>query len=448
MANKQLCVALIVFFCFVFITPYRASACDLSVIRAEYSARGLSGSGMEQEAIDNCLTTQRRLDQQVRDQQVVDAAAQVNTNQFNQQLLMDQLRREQNSNKASSLSSTFGYTNYFSCYSQLCIGKDLSDPWTETLCLSSVEICLLSRKCQEHATYQGGSCSCDSGYFGRDNKCMTGTEICILDGGAHRVYLGSVNEITHMLSCGCESGYEWINSRCVIKATKTNDQICSDAYGINSNWDGTTTKEGKINCGCKSGYIWNTQQASCIIKQVVVVKTNDQICQDKYGSNSNWSGTKNSAGGLVCGCSTGYQWNQPQTDCLPVELAKKSSDLGGQSYSKSVSSNFVKTKDYSAVYWISADNKRYLFSNRDVFGSWFVDDFSGLRIIEQSEFDNLQSGENLTVKPGNYLKFDNSAIIYYVQDNNNICKTTNQPSQTYLVQSSFEADYNVVGNCQ
>ena len=118
------------------------------------------------------------------------------------------------------------------------------------------------------------------------------------------------------------------------------------------------------------------------------------------------------------------------------------------SYSKNVDHNFIKVRNFSAVYWLSADNIRYLFSNRGVFSSWFVDDFFGLKVISQDEFDNLQLGENLTVKPGNYLKFSNSDRTYYVQDNNNICRTSEKIKSTYLIQAGFQAEYNVVGDCQ
>ncbi|MEK7072520.1 MAG: hypothetical protein AAB969_03035 [Patescibacteria group bacterium] len=130
------------------------------------------------------------------------------------------------------------------------------------------------------------------------------------------------------------------------------------------------------------------------------------------------------------------------------QSCESNESMVGESYSKNINRNFVKIDASPAVYWLSVDNKRYLFSNRNVFSSWFIDDFSGLRVIGQDEFDNIPIGENLTIKPENYLKFNNSNIIYYVKDNNNICKTNDQAKSIYLVQSSFEANYIVIGNCQ
>jgi len=140
------------------------------------------------------------------------------------------------------------------------------------------------------------------------------------------------------------------------------------------------------------------------------------------------------------------------TNCLGgtpilIQSCNSSSNINTGSYSKNVNSNFIKVNDNPSVYWLSADNKRYLFSNRAVFSSWFINNFNGLRNISQNEFDNIQSGENLTVKPGNNIKFDNSNIVYYVTDNNNICKTNDRSKLLFIIQSSFEADYKVTGNC-
>jgi len=120
-----------------------------------------------------------------------------------------------------------------------------------------------------------------------------------------------------------------------------------------------------------------------------------------------------------------------------------------QIYSQ-INSNLIKAGEQSGVYWLSPDNKRYLFTNREAFSSWFGDDFSGLKNISQEEFDAIVSGGNLTVKPGSYLKFDNSDITYHIQDTNNICKSddVSTTAKTYLIQAGFEADYSMIGNCQ
>lgn len=47
-------------------------------------------------------------------------------------------------------------------------------------------------------------------------------------------------------------------------AIKSNDQICQDNYGLNSGWNGTRGSNGGLNCDCKSGYAWNTQRTGCV----------------------------------------------------------------------------------------------------------------------------------------------------------------------------------------
>jgi hypothetical protein len=222
-------ISAVFFFC-IFITPFKVrAACDLSAIRNEYSARGLSGSGIEQQAIDSCLSQQRQLDQQARDQQ----------------------------NSSSGNTQTIYQIQYIT-------------PLTNTV-----------------PTQQ---------------------------------------------------------------PVKSNDQICSDKFGQNWKWNGTTNSQGGLTCGCKDGY--TQTNGSCVVAPITplqpsgtlcngksysacpsnenlvcpstgsayceVPKTNDQICQDKYGSNSNWDGTRNDKGGLVCDCNSGYQWNTGMTSCVAM----------------------------------------------------------------------------------------------------------------------------------
>lgn len=103
---------------------------------------------------------------------------------------------------------------------------------------------------------------------------------------------------------------------------KTNDQVCIDKFGAHIKWDGTKDSEGLLNCGCESGYQASSDGSACVLVSNVPVKTNDQICQDNYGIKSNWDGTKNNAGGLSCGCQNGYQFNQGQTQCISIPKAE------------------------------------------------------------------------------------------------------------------------------
>lgn len=106
--------------------------------------------------------------------------------------------------------------------------------------------------------------------------------------------------------CKCNNGYEFNGSKCVFKNTYINPPVLSSP----------------------------TISTSPIIPTkipIVKPKSNDQICQSSYGVNSNWNGTKNDKGGLVCDCKGGYQWNQGQTGCILIPSKVISSSGGGGS---------------------------------------------------------------------------------------------------------------------
>jgi len=75
---------------------------------------------------------------------------------------------------------------------------------------------------------------------------------------------------------------------------------------------------------CDTGSQFNFDKTRCVVAPTVAVKTNDQICQDNYGTNSNWDGTKNDQGSLNCVCQTGFQFNQGQTLCVVITKATTS----------------------------------------------------------------------------------------------------------------------------
>lgn len=55
---------------------------------------------------------------------------------------------------------------------------------------------------------------------------------------------------------------------------KTNDQKCQGGYGLNSNWDGTKNDKGDLICDCKTGYVFNKERTSCIVAPVVSITNN------------------------------------------------------------------------------------------------------------------------------------------------------------------------------
>ncbi len=205
-----------------------------------------------------------------------------------------EIQRNANTQKENNLKSTYGLSNYYTCYSTYSsscgITVDMGNPYNQASCLNFIQYCL-------------------------ERKAMK---------------LGGSNQPSQ------------------ISPVKTNDQICQGGFGINSNWDGTKDSSGRLNCGCQTGYAWSEQAKSCIVASIVPVQTNsstlpsgcisssgysvtsgvpcdgtkptkanDQICADKW-ANSYFTGTLNNKGGLTCDCKTSYQWNQDRTQCVTI----------------------------------------------------------------------------------------------------------------------------------
>lgn len=164
------------------------------------------------------------------------------------------------------------------------------------------------------------NCGCKDGYAQKNGQCVTYDQSCNIN-YPNAIFL-KIDAVDGRRVCDCKSGYVWNEQRtgCIIAPivlVKTNDQICSDKYPNTFFLKINDVTGGRI-CDCKTGYVWNEQETGCIIASVIPVKTNDQICQDSYGLNSSWGGTKNDGGGLVCDCRAGYQWNEGQTQCIVI----------------------------------------------------------------------------------------------------------------------------------
>ncbi|MFA6593778.1 MAG: hypothetical protein WCT16_00825 [Candidatus Buchananbacteria bacterium] len=123
--------------------------------------------------------------------------------------------------------------------------------------------------------------------------------------------------------------------------------------------------------------------------------------------------------------------------------------------------DLIKTASYSAVYYVTG-GKKYLFVNRVTYTTWSNavgdanNNFAGLKVISQSEFDALPLGGNITARQGvNLIKFDNSGLVYAVAPGSKLCKLVDSAAQTALygsaapivIQSSFEANYTKDATC-
>jgi hypothetical protein len=64
--------------------------------------------------------------------------------------------------------------------------------------------------------------------------------------------------------------------------------------------------------------------------------------------------------------------------------------------------DLIRTANVSAVYYLGADNKRYVFPTSQTYFTWYSD-FSGVMVIPQAELESYAPGGNLTARPGTKL---------------------------------------------
>lgn len=127
--------------------------------------------------------------------------------------------------------------------------------------------------------------------------------------------------------------------------SKTNDQQCQDSFGSNSSFTGQKKTDGGLICGCESGYDWNNNQTSCIAKPV---KTGYQICRDTYG-NATWDGTSyTSSGGPNCSCDTGYTISSDSKSCVTI-VTKTGYQVCSESYSNEIWDGTMANGKYNCV---------------------------------------------------------------------------------------------------
>lgn len=131
------------------------------------------------------------------------------------------------------------------------------------------------------------------------------------------------------------------------------DQVCQQSSGLNSYYSGETDVSkggGMSGCSCKSGFQFkNGNYGECVIAPV---KSNNEICKDKYGLNSTWGGTLNDKGGLVCDCNKGYQWSIFNTRCdlIPVKKITSISSGGGGGQTATLKTpKVVKTPEVNVI---------------------------------------------------------------------------------------------------
>ncbi|MCK4554095.1 hypothetical protein KAU19_03980, partial [Candidatus Parcubacteria bacterium] len=79
--------------------------------------------------------------------------------------------------------------------------------------------------------------------------------------------------------------------------------------------------------------------------------------------------------------------------------------------------DLIKMDALSSVYYLGADDKRYVFPNEQTFFSWYSD-FSAVVTIPQSELESYPLAANVTIRPGTKLvKITTDPKVYAVESN-------------------------------
>lgn len=77
--------------------------------------------------------------------------------------------------------------------------------------------------------------------------------------------------------------------------------------------------------------------------------------------------------------------------------------------------DLIKMEGLSSVYYLGADNKRYVFPNQTTYFSWYSD-FSGVKTIPQAELESYSLGSNITMREGTKLvKITTDPKVYAVE---------------------------------
>lgn len=108
----------------------------------------------------------------------------------------------------------------------------------------------------------------------------------------------------------------------------------------------------------------------------------------------------------------------------PVKAAASAGDL-------------IKMSGNSAVYYLGADGKRYVFPNPATYNSWY-NDFSGVVTIPSSELQSYPLGANVAMRPGTSLvKITTDPSVYAVEPNGVLRKIQSEAQAAALYGSNW-----------
>jgi len=90
-----------------------------------------------------------------------------------------------------------------------------------------------------------------------------------------------------------------------------------------------------------------------------------------------------------------------------------------------------------AVYYYGADGKRYVFPNKQTYDTWYGD-FSGVKVISDSELAAVAIGGNVTYRPGvKMIKIQSDPKVYAVDKNGSLRWVNSEATATALYGSAW-----------
>ncbi len=89
--------------------------------------------------------------------------------------------------------------------------------------------------------------------------------------------------------------------------------------------------------------------------------------------------------------------------------------------------DLIRGQTFSAVYYMGADEFRYVFPNLNTYKSWYGEDFSNVVWITDAQLAKIQIGGNVTYKPGTrMIKIDTDPKTYAPGQNGTLHHVTSE----------------------
>ncbi|MCG2690549.1 hypothetical protein L6249_00565, partial [Candidatus Parcubacteria bacterium] len=318
-----------------------------------------------------------------------------------------------NEQTKQELINQYGSTAFYSCYS--CMGKDTSNPYIESSCLSSTKYCLESPAQQLIKNLQNLQ-----QYNPQNNE--TPDAGCKRNYGQYSYYTGKTSS-DGKYTCDCMNGYEWNanQSACIKKNVEQNNNIQnSNTQTCQAN----STKIGGV-CVCNEGYIM--VDGNCI--------SHTENCQKFYGGNV--YGAKGNDNNSSCYCSSGYDWDSDRKNCIKqtsiIEEEKKLITKIDNSLSKRVSGNILLQVEKSGEGWyVNPDDKKKYYLGRPADAFSIMRNLGlGIKHNELAGYINKKFPSRLSGKI--MLDVEQNGEAYYINPKNLKGYFLNRPADAFSI---------------